>query len=126
MMRLDSSTTSLKVVLAGAKTTNDAQCYASYYDVPARQKQDFSEYLGAINTQDTNGTTAVTAVAAPQANTIRQVDYFSVHNYDTADVTVIVYIDENATVTRLIRRTLLTNQSLIWSRGAEWQVMTVT
>lgn len=123
MIRLDATTTTLKVALAGAKTTNDAQCYASYYDVPARQKQDFGEYFGAINTQDTNGTTAVTAVAAPPANTVRQIDYFCVHNYDTANITAIVYIDENGTITRLMRQTLSANQSLVWSRGGTWQVI---
>ena len=123
MIRLDSTTTTFKVVLAGAKTTNDAQCYASYYDVPARQKPDFSEYVGTINTQDTNGTTAVTAVAAPPANTVRQIDYFCVHNYDTANITAIVYIDENGTITRLMRQTLSANQSLVWSRGGTWQVI---
>ncbi len=34
-----------------------------------------------------------------------------------------VYIDENATITRLMRQTLNTNQSLVWSRGGTWQVI---
>lgn len=123
MIRLDDTTTTLEVILAGAKTTLDANCYASFYDVPARTKMDYGEYQGATNTTDTNGIAAVTLVLSPAANTVRNIEYVSVHNYDSAAITATVQVNENGTVKRLHKDTLNAGQTLTWSRGGIWQVL---
>lgn len=126
MIRLDRTTRILQAVLAGAKTANDAQCVVCYYDVPARAKNDNSEYVGATNAQDTNGVTPVTICAAPpDVGTVRDIDYISIHNYDTAAiiVTVQMYNSTGTVTTRLHKDTLNAGQTLTWSRGATWQIL---
>ena len=126
MIRLDRTTRILQAILAGAKTTNDAQCVVGFYDVPTRAKNDFSEYAGATNVQDTNGGTVVTICAAPpDVGIVRNIDFISVHNYDSAAITVTVqiYNSTGTVTTRLHKDTLNAGQTLTWSRGGIWQVL---
>lgn len=50
---------------------------------------------------DTNGTTNVTAVAAPASGVQRQISQIIVHNVDTAVATVNFYYNTNGTVRRI-------------------------
>jgi hypothetical protein len=65
------------------------------------------------NELDTNGTTNVTAVAAPAASTQRQVSQVIIHNVDAVVATVNVYVNKNSTVRRTHRATLQVGESLI-------------
>lgn len=64
------------------------------------------------NEGDTNGTTNVTAVAAPAANTQRQVSQIVVHNVDTVPTTANIYYNTNGTVRRVYKVTLGVGETL--------------
>jgi hypothetical protein len=64
------------------------------------------------NETDTNGTTNVTAVAAPAAGATRQVSQVVVHNVDSAAVIANVYYNTSSTVRRTHRATLQVGESL--------------
>ena len=126
MIVLDKTTRSLRVVLSGAKTTNDAQCAVVFYDVPSQTKQTFDEYRGALQVQDTNGATPVAICNAPSLNgTIRVIEHISIYNYDTANITAEVHVyDSTGTVTtRLKKNTLGTGTGLVYERNSGWAVL---
>jgi len=124
VIRLDSTTRKLQAVLAGVVTASQPQCSVHFYDVPSQEKTDFSEYRGAVKNTDTNDTTDVDICAAPlKAGTIRNIDYISIYNKDSASVQVTVKIDDSGTETILIRRTLTTLQTLFYEDGAGWIVI---
>jgi hypothetical protein len=126
MIRLDRTTRIMQAILAGAKATLDAQCTVCYYDVPARTKMDNSEYVGATTEQDTNGTNAVTICdAPPDVAIIRNIDFISIHNYDTAAITVTVqiYNSTGPVTTRLMKKMLNIGESLVYEVNGGWQVL---
>jgi hypothetical protein len=126
MIALDGTTISLQVVLAGAVTTNEAQCYCVYYDVLSQTKSGTEEYKRAARVQNTNGATAVTAVASPaNTNVTRMIEHICVYNYDTVSVTatVQVYNSTGTVTTRLKKTALNAGQSLVYEHGAGWLVL---
>ena len=126
MIVLDRTSKIIQVVLAGSVSTNEAQCYCVYHDVTAQTKDGTQEYMRASTEQDTNGTTAVTTVPAPTtANTSRVIDYLSVHNYDTASVTVTVqvYNSTGTATSRLMKVALAAGETLVYELEGGWQVL---
>ncbi len=88
---LDAINKSIQVVLAGAVATNELQCVAHYAD------EDGATFVEGSNALNTNGTTAVTMVAAPAAATRRLVSDYSVYNADTVNATVSIQMDVGGT-----------------------------
>lgn len=126
MIALDAATKSLQVVLVGAKSANDAQCYCVFFDVIKQTKTTFEDYPRGTKSQDTNGTTAVTACAAPAAaNIVRMIEHFSLYNHDNASITATVQIyDTTGTVTtRLKKVTLSAGTGLVYESSAGWIVL---
>lgn len=121
MLRLNKTTTKLQIVLDAAGT--DVITNVFFYDVSARTKTDNSEYQGAWQKAASNGTTDVEICAAPEANTIRNIDSISIYNGNAATRVVTIKIDDNGTDTVLISRSLTTLQNLIYEDGAGWQVL---
>lgn len=117
MIVLSATTHSLKVVLAGAITTNQLPISAAYVDLTS------TAYTPAGATTATNNTTGVNAVAAPAGSTQRQVKGLTVCNTDTAPATVIVSFDDNGTLRRLVRAPLAVNETLEYTDGAGWKVL---
>lgn len=114
-----SSTDKIQVVLAGAITTNQLQCIASWQDITSAGMtlpQSSSQAL-------TNNTTAVDLVAAPAASTNRQVVHLTVYNADTVAATVTVQKDVSATDYIIIKAVLQTGDTLEWSREAGWHII---
>lgn len=127
MIRLPNTTSTLQIVLAGAKTTNHLRAYASFYDIPAQTKPTFEEYRGATAHKESNDTTDVTLVAAPAINgVVRMIDYVAVHNADTAAATVTVKVEDTAaspTEVPLFKKQLAAGETVTWSRGGTWQIL---
>lgn len=97
-MILDTTLKSIRVVLGEAKTTTDCDVTASYAD------QTGAGFLPGNNDTVTNGTTPVTIVLAPtKAGVQRSVQEITVHNNDTVPHTVILQLDDNATI-RIFRQ----------------------
>jgi hypothetical protein len=93
-MNLTTTTQSLRIVLGEAKVTTDCDITAAWGDATV------PFVLGA--TQGTsNGTTPVTAVAAPASNVQRQVKEIRLHNNDTIAHTVTLQFDNNGTISIL-------------------------
>lgn len=120
MIRLTKTTTKLQLVLDAAGTDVIANVF--YYDVKARSKPDNSEYQGAWLKTASNGTTDVDICAAPDANTIRNIDTITVYNGNAATRVVTIKIDDGGTDGTLISKSLTTLQNLVYEAGTGWQV----
>ena len=117
MIRLDATNRKLQAVLAGAITTNQLPCTVSYSDKTS------TDYVGATQLTNTNSTTAVDICAAPGASTVRDIDYLSIRNRDTAAATVTVMLDDNGTDYEIVKAALAVGDSLIYTHGDGWRTV---
>jgi len=108
-MILDTTSKSIEVVLSAAPVANQAQICASYADM------DTSTLVPGSNDLLSNGTTAVTAVAAPAASKQRQLKYLSIYNNDTSSITVTVRLNNGGTIRNASSYTLSPQQTLQWT-----------
>lgn len=121
MIYLDTTTEKLEVVLGGAKTTNDCNYYASFYDIPRQKIDGGQEFPGGNKYGNTNGTTAVTLVASPNQAISRAIPYLSVHNKDTVSTTVTVRLHDGSSSYILCKKALSADQTLVYnSKGGGW------
>jgi hypothetical protein len=122
MLRLDSTTTKLQAVLGGAVASLQPQAAVCFSDQTA------TGYGGSSGKQLTllNSTTDVDILAAPAASTLRDVDFLSIYNRDSASVTVTVKFDVSGTDSTIITATLLTLETLEYTHGSGWKVLTST
>ena len=117
-MILDTTTRMIEVLLGGAPVV---QCPI----VAAFADHTTTAFTPGLSQTQTNGVTAVTAVAAPVASTQRQVKWLSVYNPNAADVVVTVQLNDNATLRIMVKKTLTTGQVLQYVDGSGWQVIVV-
>jgi hypothetical protein len=118
-MLLDAVTKSFEILLGGTPATNQLVFTTFYIDhTSAAATPGSSDGL-------TNGATAVALVAAPAASTQRQVKSIHVFNLDTAAATVIIQLNNNSTLRRIVRITLQPNETLIYMQDAGWQVLDI-
>lgn len=117
MLRLDTITRKLQIVLGGAITTNQLPVVVSYSDKTS------TTYTGAAQLATTNNTTAVDICASPAASTVRDVDYLSVNNIDTATATVTIRYNDNATLYTIIKATLAVGDQLVYTHAQGWMVI---
>ena len=137
MILLDSSTKSISVSLAGAVTTNELQCVASYTDVTRKysgQQGSLNSYVpftiensfARTNGTLTNDASLVTLVNPPQASDAvwiysHEVNSLSIYNSDTASATVTVWL--NAAIDRtIVKCTLAVGFTLHYESGEGWYV----
>lgn len=120
MIALDTSTRSLMAVLDGAVSTTQLDVVACYYDVPARTKDDNSDYLHAAALTTTNSGTHVTVVAAPPQGIVRMIDYLTVHNNDVSTRTISIKLDDAGVKKLTEKRTTTTGQTLGYEHGLGW------
>lgn len=117
MIRLSTTNEKLQAVLGGAVTTNQLHCVVCYSD------DNGTTYVGGTQYTSTNDTTAVDICAAPAASTVRDIDYLSIRNRDTAAATVTVMVDVSATDSEIVKATLAVGDSLVYSHGNGWSVI---
>lgn len=117
MLRLDATTRSLEVVLGGAITTTEASFLANWADGAT------TSYTGGATPGVTSGATPVTLVAAPSGGLIRDVDYVSVRNRDTANVDVTIQYNDNSTIYPIVSATLAPGDQLIYTHANGWNVL---
>jgi hypothetical protein len=116
MIRFGSSA-KLQMVLAGATTTTALQAIVGYSD-----DDGVSTYTGNWAQASSNGTTDVDLLAAPSSGVIRDVDWLSIHNRDTAAATVTVKLDVSATDYVINTVTLASGDNLHFTHAAGWRV----
>lgn len=117
MIRL-TSTEKLQAVLGGAVSSTQPQAIVCYSDKTS------SGYAGGKQLTALNNTTDVDILSAPAASTVRDVDYLSIFNRDSASVTVTVKYDVSATDSIIITVTLSTLESLIYTHAHGWHCLT--
>jgi hypothetical protein len=125
LIYLDTSTKSLQAVYDTNVSTTQGHLVCSYYDVPARTKSDFSDYLGGCHVTTTNNSTHVTACPAPPQNVTRNIESFTWHNGDVTTVALVarVKIDDAGTKKTIWGQTLQTTKTLQYEDGAGWSVL---
>lgn len=115
-MILDTTSKTLEVILAAVKTANDCEIFADWVDT-----QSGATFVPGSTLSLSNGTTAVTAVAAPAASTQRQIKSFSFYNADTANVALTVRIFDGAARKRIYVLTIAPGAALFYSQERGWQ-----
>lgn len=124
MICLDTSSKKLEIGLAGAVAANECHVTVVYYDVLPQTKDDNSEYKRATKLANTSGATPVTICEAPtQAGAVRNIEYICVQNADTSAAVVTVRIDDGGTDYNQYAQSVATLKSLVYERGAGWQVL---
>ena len=120
MIYLDTSSKSLQVQLAASTSTTQFDVVSCYYDVPARTKADFSEYLGAVHVTTTLNTTHVLAVPPPPFGVTRNVESLFIFNADvsTGANRVLLKLDDAGTRKVIQNKSLNTTQALTYEDGA--------
>ena len=135
MIYLDTTAKKLEIDLAGAVSANQLQISCHFYDELPQSGPQTTDPLatgkragkGGNTNSLSNSTTDATLVAAPVIQGIvRNIHTIFVYNADTASATVIIKIDDGGTETILVRRTLLTLQTLAYEHGVGWYYMSVT
>lgn len=117
-----SSTDKIQVVLAGAVTTNQLSCVASWQDITSAGMT-----LPQSSSQaPTNSTTDVDLIAAPAASTNRQVVHINIYNADTVAATITVKKDVSGTDYVLVKSLLQVGDTLQWSRESGWTILKVS
>lgn len=117
MLRLDTTTRKLQIVLGAAVAANQLPVVVSYSD------KSTSSYIGSTQRSLTNGATAVDICAAPAASTIRDIDMLTVVNTDTADAAVRLLLDDNGTDAELFTVTLAPGSQINYTHGQGFKVI---
>jgi hypothetical protein len=118
MLRLDTTTRKLQVVLAQAITTAQLPVMVSYSDKTS------TTYNGATQLSNTNSTTTVDICSAPAASTVRDIDYVSIKNNDTVPAKVTIQLNDNGTIYTLTTITMQVGDTLSYTHSSGWQVIT--
>lgn len=116
-MILAGSTQSLELDLALAATTTNPIYVAQFYD----DRPDGRGVARKTKHGATNGVTAVTACAAPDANEVRVIEYLSVHNADSAAIGLTIQINDGGTLRPLCVFTLAAGERVEYVRGSGFQ-----
>lgn len=117
MLRLDTTTRKLQIVLAAAVATNELPVFVCYSDKSA------STYIGAPQRSASSGATAVDICGAPAASVVRDVDLITVVNSDTASATVTLRLDDNGTYATLFKATLEPGDQIGYTHGQGWKTL---
>lgn len=115
-MLLDTTSKIIRWRLGEAHTTSAMAFVADYADTAAG-----ATFVPASVDGASNGTTNVTAVAAPLVNVQRHIKALSFFNADTVPHIIIVEAFDGATARGLIRITVPVNGSLVWGDHFGWQ-----
>lgn len=120
MIVLSQVTDKIQVVLAASVASNQAQCLACWRDITATPS-----YVAGRSVANTNSTTDVDLVASPAASTQRVIDFLSVYNNDTANITVTVKFDASGTDYIIWKGTIGPGERAEYENGKGWTVVTI-
>lgn len=121
MIRLSKSTQSLVAELAGSITTTNPQVYLTFIDETPRRDKPTTR--GSTQITNTNGTTSVTICDSPENNVVRNINYISVYNADSASTTVIISLSDNGTEYILVKQAVAAGETLFYEEGAGWVII---
>src|ERR1035437_7815962 len=98
MLRLDTTTRKLQVLLGGNVTTNQLDVLVSYSDATS------TSYTGGNQGTATNDSAVVDICDSPDASIVRDIDHVSIRNNDTVSDTITLRYDDNGTFYKIIGR----------------------
>lgn len=123
MIRLDSTTRKLQIILGGAITTNQLSVTVGYQDNASAPPHGMTR-IGGSQVSNTNSGTAVDICNAPtQAGICREIDWISVYNLDTVSAVVTLRYNDNGTTYNIVKVTLLTGEHLQYSGDDEFKCL---
>ena len=120
MIRLDEKSRSLVILLGGAVTTSQLEVMVCYSDKGSKLAPSFKN---RTKFSTTNGATPVTICDAPNAVTIREIDFVSVHNADTVAATVTIRMTVGSSNYTVVKVTLAAGEGLSYEANGVWQVL---
>lgn len=121
MIRLDTYQRKLQAVLGGAVATTQPTSVVCYTDKENENQKKF--FIEAVTTA-LNGTTAVDICPAPDKAMVREIDSIHINNKDTAAITLTVRINDNGTNYELVELTILSGETLVYTKSDGWKVIT--
>lgn len=116
MIILSEITDSLQAICGEVHSTAP-QCFTSWRDRTA------STFVAGRTVVNTNGTNAVTLVAAPASATQRVIDFLTIYNADSINATVTVRFNANSVVYMLFKVTLAAGETLVFQEGKGFFVL---
>jgi hypothetical protein len=119
MIVLNTTVTSLELVLGGAVSTNELH-WTVHYETTNSAGFSTAAHSDGVS----NGTTDVVLVSAPESGERRVLQSISIHNADTSSATVQIHYDNGGTERTIIKVTLATLENLFYESGAGWQALT--
>jgi hypothetical protein len=117
MIRLDSTTRKLQLVLKAAVATTQLSVTVSYSDKTT------TTYNGATQLSLSNDTTAVDICSAPAADTIRDIDLINICNNDTVSSTVSVRYSDNGVIYVILINEIAPGNQINYTHGSGWEVV---
>ena len=120
MIVLNTTNTSLEIVLAGAVTANELH-FTVHYEIVSRNGESTVSQSHGVTTGTTDATLLAASTIAGERRLVRSI---SVYNTDTASATVQIHYDYNGTERTIIKVTLATLENLFYESGAGWQALT--
>ncbi len=118
MIVLSATTDVIRVVLAGAITTSQLDCFTTWRDITT------TAFTPGRTAVATNSTTNVNIVGAPAASTQRVIDTMSIYNRDTANATVTIKFYDNSADWVLWKGTLAPDEKVEYLEGVGFRVIT--
>jgi len=115
-MLLDTTTKSLEIYLGAIVTANQPQIVVFLVDHTST-----TATPKGFDTE-TNNTTPITMVGAPDSSVQRQVKTISIYNADTSSVTIYVRLNNNGTYRLIIKTTLAPYETLHYKQETGWFV----
>jgi|SRR5665213_613098 len=116
MLALTNTTDKLEIICAGAKNTSDMDCHITYRDVAL----DENDSLVVSTRVKSNGTAAVTLLAAPTQSVRREIENITISNIDAAAVTPTIRINDGTSTWVVMKTSMVTLGTLVYERGAGW------
>lgn len=110
---------SLQAVLGGAVATTQPDAYVVFCDY---NKENEVTRPG-MQRVALNSNTDVIILTAPVQNPVREVQFLSVHNRDTASVVLTLKTDDGTTERLILKQGLTAGQSLVYGKEAGFQVV---
>jgi len=117
---LDNVNRSIELVLNSTVATNQLRFVASYTD---HSQSTWAMQNANSNTGNSNNTTPVTVVAAPDTNRSRKIKYMSVYNHDTDEAVVNIRFNDNSTLREIVSLTILPGQTLVYTEKQGFSII---
>ena len=117
MIRLTSTNDVLELSLADAVASDELEIVVCFSDHTA------TNYIGDAQASLSDGASDVEIVSAPDADTIRDIDFISVYNADSVPAVVTIKIDVSSVESVLGTWTLQPGDTLFYTHSGGWSVV---